>query len=94
MPISKEQVAHVAGLARLKLNPDELDRFSRELSRIIDYADCLNRIDTDGVDTDVRPAGPKRAVRDDVVQPSLPVEDVLRIAPETKDTYFIVPRVI
>lgn len=94
MPISKEQVARVAELARLKLTADELDRFSRELSRIIDYVDCLNRVDIDDIVLDARPTEPGRADRDDVVRPSLPVGDVLRIAPETKDTYFVVPRVI
>jgi aspartyl-tRNA(Asn)/glutamyl-tRNA(Gln) amidotransferase subunit C len=94
MPISKEQIARVAELARLKLTSHELDQFSRELSRIIDYIDCLNRVDVDDIDLDARPITPGRAGRDDVVGPSLPVADVLRIAPETKDTYFVVPRVI
>ncbi len=94
MPISKKEVARIAGLARLKLTPDELDNFSRDLSRIVDYVDCLDRVDTRGIDSGVRTDSPGRTCRDDVARPSLAVDDALRNAPETQDTYFIVPRVI
>jgi aspartyl-tRNA(Asn)/glutamyl-tRNA(Gln) amidotransferase subunit C len=94
MPISKEQVARVAGLARLRLTPDELDKFSRDLSRIVDYVACLDRVDTRGIDVGMQSDLPRRALRDDIARPSLAVDEALRNAPEIKDTYFIVPRVI
>ncbi len=94
MPISREQVARVAALAGLKLTPDQLDEFSQDLSRIVDYVACLERVDTGGIDIDMGTDSPGRAGRDDIVRPSLAVEDALRNAPETRDTYFVVPRVI
>lgn len=94
MPISKEQVARVAALARLKLTPDELDKFSHDLSRIVDYVACLDRVDTSEIDIGIRTDSRGRACRDDIARPSLPVDDALRNAPVSRDTFFIVPRVI
>lgn len=94
MPISRKEVARVAGLARLKLTPEELDEFSQDLSRIVDYVACLERVDTRGIDVGIRTDSPKRAWREDVARPSLAVEEALRNAPEKVDTYFVVPRVI
>ncbi len=94
MPISKTEVVRIAGLARLKLTPDEPEHFSHDLSRIVDYVDCLNRVDTRDIEVGVRIDSPGRTLRDDITRPSLTVEEALRNAPETEDTYFVVPRVI
>jgi len=93
MPISEEQVAHIARLARLTLTPEDLDRYTQELAQIVAYFDRLAAVDTDGVE--IRSgAGAGAVLREDKVCPSLSVEDVLRNAPEKKDTFLIVPRVI
>jgi len=94
MPISKKEVARVAGLARLRFTPDKLDRISKDLSRIMDYVDCLKRIDTRDIDIGDHKDRPEQGLREDIARPSLPVGEALRNAPETKDTYFVVPRVI
>jgi len=94
MPISKEQVAHIARLARLTLTPEDLDRYTQELTQIVAYFDRLAAVDTGGVEirSGGRAAGP--VFREDKIYPSLSVDDVLRNAPEKKDTFLIVPRVI
>jgi len=94
MPISKEQVAHVAELAGLNLTPDEQEKFSHELSRIIDYMAQLREIDADDIEVRGSVVAQGPAFRDDVAGESLPVDDVMRNAPEKRDTCFIVPRVM
>ncbi len=84
---------HVAALAKLKLSPDELGKFSRELSQIIDYVDRLAAVDTRGVVVGAEPLA-TGTYRADTVCDSLPVEEALRNAPEKKDTFFVVPRVM
>ncbi len=94
MPVPREAIAHIAELARLKLTPAELDRYSTELVRVVEFFDCLAAVDTEGIEVSTPFIKGRHVFRDDEIRPSLPVEEVLRNAPETKDNYFIVPRVI
>ena len=94
MPISKEQVAHTARLARLTLTPEELHRYTQELTQIVAYFDRLASVDTEGIEIQSGAGAAGPVLREDKIGPSLSVEDVLRNAPETKDTFLIVPRVI
>jgi aspartyl-tRNA(Asn)/glutamyl-tRNA(Gln) amidotransferase subunit C len=94
MPISKEQIARVAELAGLKLTLEEQQKFSRELNRIIDYMKILEKIDTDSAETRGGMVAPGPIFRDDIIGESLSRGDVLRNAPEKRDSYFVVPRVI
>jgi aspartyl-tRNA(Asn)/glutamyl-tRNA(Gln) amidotransferase subunit C len=93
MPIPEKQVAHIARLAKLKLSPSESAKYSRELTRIIDYFDSLAEVDTERV---VRAAQlvPLEKLREDIARASLPVEEALKNAPDKKENYFIVPRVV
>jgi len=94
MPISTQQVAHVARLARLALTPEEVDDYSRELTRIVAYFDRLAAIDIGGIETCSGGLSTGTVLRDDMIRPSLPVDAVLKNAPERKDLFFVVPRVI
>jgi aspartyl-tRNA(Asn)/glutamyl-tRNA(Gln) amidotransferase subunit C len=94
MPVPREAVSHIAELARLKLTPAELDKYSTELVRIVEFFDRLAAIDTEGIEVSTRSTRGYHVFRDDEIRPSLPAEEALRNAPETKDNYFIVPRVI
>lgn len=93
MPIAKKQIEHIARLARLEFSPEELARYSRELTKIIEYIDRLEAADTSGVDISALSAT-HDALREDIVRPSLTVNEALKNAPETEDNYFIVPRVM
>jgi aspartyl-tRNA(Asn)/glutamyl-tRNA(Gln) amidotransferase subunit C len=94
MQISKEQVKHIAGLARLKLTPRETEKYSRELTVILDYIDQLKVVDTQGVDIASGGADGNPALRADTVCDSLSREKALANAPERDTEYFRVPRVL
>jgi aspartyl-tRNA(Asn)/glutamyl-tRNA(Gln) amidotransferase subunit C len=94
MEISKEQVEHVANLARLEITEAEKDAFSRQLSAILTYMEQLNRFDTKGIELTATVLQQTNVVRDDEVRPSLPVEDALANAPERENDFFVVPRIL
>lgn len=92
--ISQEEVAHVAALARLDLTREESEQFTHQLSRILQYVEELNAVDTTGVrPTTSVAAGDAGALRDDEVRPSLSQEQALGNAPEAVDGCFHVPPV-
>ena len=94
MPISKKQVQHIAGLARLNLTEEETELFSRELTAVLEYVDQLKVVDTEGVEPDYKTAGGAGDLREDAVAASLPRNRALENAPARDDEYFHVPRVL
>src|SRR5712691_7281338 len=86
--LSSEEVEHVARLARLGLTADEVTRYRDQLRSILAYIDELNHADTSKVPATAHPLDERTVMRDDVLEPSLPVEAVLRNAPSTEDGYF------
>jgi len=92
--IDEKQVQHVAKLARLKLSSEELERFSSQISKILDYINQLNEVDT----TDVQPLSHaldiSNVFRDDEVTPSSSRDDALANAPQKRDGFFLVPPVL
>lgn len=92
--ITPEEVEHVANLARLEFNEEEITEFTHQLGRILDYIGKLNELDT----TDVPPTSHVLPVhnvsKEDTVKPSYDRELVLTTAPETESGYFDVPKVI
>ncbi|MBN1213372.1 MAG: Asp-tRNA(Asn)/Glu-tRNA(Gln) amidotransferase subunit GatC [candidate division Zixibacteria bacterium] len=94
MQISKEQIKHIAELARLKLTPREIEKYSSELTVILDYIDQLKVVDTQGVDIEPHQTGGSPVLRIDTAADSLPRGQVLSNAPERDNEYFRVPRVL
>jgi aspartyl-tRNA(Asn)/glutamyl-tRNA(Gln) amidotransferase subunit C len=94
MPLSKEEVLHIAQLARLQLNPEEVELIARQMNDILIYMEQLNGLDTAGVDPTSHALHVSNAFREDRVQPSLPLEESLAIAPEQGRSAFVVPKVI
>ena len=94
MKISKEDVAHVARLARLRLTGEDKEKFGRQLNRILEYVEKLNELNTENVELTSHVIPLRNVLREDEVKPSLPVEDVLANAPERKGKYFRVPQII
>jgi aspartyl-tRNA(Asn)/glutamyl-tRNA(Gln) amidotransferase subunit C len=92
--ITESEVLHVAHLARLKLEPEELAKFQKELSSILDYMDLLQEIDTKGIEPTFHAHSITNALRDDAVIQSQHMSDALRNAPMVQDDLFIVPKVI
>ena len=92
--IDEKEVQHVARLARLKLSPEELKRFSSQLSDIIDYISQLNELDTREVAPMSHPLDLTNVFREDTVKPSLPRDETLANAAEQRRGFFVVPPVL
>ena len=94
MEINKEQVEHVARLARLEVSEDEKAMFARQLSGILTYMDQLKELDTKGVEPTATVLPTDNVFRDDNVRPSLPQEKALANAPDQADGFFRVPKIL
>lgn len=92
--ISRDDVAHVARLARLDLTEGELDRFADQLGAVLDHASDVASLDTAGVEPTAHPLPLTNVFRDDVVTPSLDRAEVLAQAPAAEDNRFRVPRIL
>ena len=94
MSIDREQVLHIARLARLRLSDEEVERFQSQLGVILDYADSLSSVDTSGVEPTTHAVPLQITAREDVVEARLERDDVLRNAPDSADGQFRVPKVV
>jgi aspartyl-tRNA(Asn)/glutamyl-tRNA(Gln) amidotransferase subunit C len=89
--IDREQVLHVARLARLELTDEEVERMSQELSAVLDHIQVISELDLDGVPPTTHVVEVSNALRPDVVEPSLAPEIALANAPAVADGGFRVP---
>jgi aspartyl-tRNA(Asn)/glutamyl-tRNA(Gln) amidotransferase subunit C len=89
--IDREQVLHVARLARLELNDSEVDQVAAELSKVLDHIESISELDLDGVEPTSHVVDVDSALRPDEVRPSLPREVALAQAPAVQDDGFLVP---
>jgi aspartyl-tRNA(Asn)/glutamyl-tRNA(Gln) amidotransferase subunit C len=92
--ITRQDVAHVADLARLTLSDDELDRFTDQLAAVLDHAKDVEALDTAGVPPTAHPLPLRNVLREDEVRPSLDRDEVLAAAPAVEDDRFAVPPVL
>ncbi len=92
--LSRADVEHVAHLARLGLDEEELARFEGELNHILDQYAILARIDTESISPTAQTIELESILRDDVARPSLATEDVVRNAPERRDDFIVVPAIL
>ena len=92
--ITREEVTHVARLARLELSPAELDRMGQELDGILSYIDKLRALDTEGVEPTSHAVPLVNVMRDDEPAPSLPPGEMLANAPDPAGGLFRVPKII
>lgn len=94
MPISRQEVAKVASLARLALSDAELDRMTSQLGLIVGFVSQLEALDTADVAPLAHPLDAANVFRDDVVKPSLTTDEALRSAPRHDGECFLVPAVL
>ena len=94
MTLRREDVAHVAKLARLSLSDAELDMFTDQLGQVLEHANDMNSLDLESVVATAHPFGLINVVRDDTVTPSLDHDTVLAMAPDAQDGRFAVPRIM
>ena len=94
MRLSREEVARIARLSRIAMTEAELETFSEQLSRIVDYFDKLKALDTEGVEPLSHALPVANVFREDEPARSLPPEAALAGAPDKSGTSFKLPRVL
>lgn len=92
--ITREDVAHVARLARLQLTDVELDTFTGQLAKVLDHARDVEALDVGDVPPTSHPYPLQNVLRPDELSPSLDRDAVLAAAPDTEDGRFRVPPVL
>lgn len=91
MALGRDQVLHVAALARLELDADEIERLIRDLGRILEYVEQLRDLDTEGVPPAAESSTASAPLRSDVLEPGIPHDVALGEAPRTAAGGFAVP---
>jgi len=94
MKISKQEVEHVAKLARLDLSEQEKEKLTQQLSNILTYVEKLGELDTKGVEPTSHVLDIKNVMRDDVAVPGLAQDRALANAPEKAAGHYKVPLII
>ncbi|MFU8803605.1 MAG: Asp-tRNA(Asn)/Glu-tRNA(Gln) amidotransferase subunit GatC [Bradymonadaceae bacterium] len=94
MEISREQVLHIARLARIRLDEDKIDAHRNDLNSILQYVDKLAEVDTDGVEPTTHAVPLGTSLREDVVEERLSHEDIVANAPAVEGGHFRVPKVV
>jgi aspartyl-tRNA(Asn)/glutamyl-tRNA(Gln) amidotransferase subunit C len=91
MAISREEVLHVADLARLALTEDEIERLGDQLGAILEAVGKVSKLDLSGVEPTSHPLELTNVWAADEPRPSLPLEDALANAPQREESFFRVP---
>lgn len=94
MSISREEVEHVAYLARIGLSGEEKDRFQRQLSDILSHMAAINELNTEAIPPTAQVIPLQNVMREDAPRPCYPAEDILANAPRAEDHYFRIPPVL
>jgi aspartyl-tRNA(Asn)/glutamyl-tRNA(Gln) amidotransferase subunit C len=94
MAISKETVEYVANLARIELQPKELEKLSQQLQGILDFIDKLKKLNIENIQPTSHILPINNVLRDDNLKESLSPEKALSNAPAKEGTFFVVPKVI
>ncbi|GIV96951.1 MAG: aspartyl/glutamyl-tRNA(Asn/Gln) amidotransferase subunit C [Herpetosiphonaceae bacterium] len=93
MSLTRNDVEHVAKLARMRLSSDEIERMQSQLSAILDYMQMLDEVDTTNMPITAQVTGLVNVMRPDVARPSFPVEEALANAPDREGQFFRVKAV-
>ena len=88
MKLTREEVLHIALLARLGLSDAELDKFREQLSNLLENFEILQQVDTSGIPPTAQSIALQNVLRDDEVAPSLPQSQILANAPRKDENYF------
>jgi aspartyl-tRNA(Asn)/glutamyl-tRNA(Gln) amidotransferase subunit C len=94
MALTKDTIRQVAHLARIHLNPDELERLSEQLKEILSFIDKLNKLDVKDINPTSHILPINNVFRDDKLKSSLSVDKALENAPLKQENFFGVPKII
>lgn len=91
--VDERLVKEIATLARLDLSQEETEMFVSQFRDILDYVGILNEVETDNVPPAYLSSVNRNVPRDDEIEASVPTQEFLSNAPQTKDEYVVIPRV-
>lgn len=94
MQITPDLIKYLEKLARITLTEDEEKKVGNELQDILTYIDMLNELDTDGVEAMSHCFPVTNVMREDEIQPSMSVDEIVANAPESQDGCFVVPKTV
>ena len=94
MKVSREEVLHIARLARIDLTEEEITRYSEQLSDLLEHFEVLQQVNTDNVPPTAQSIDLRSVMRDDVSRPSFDREDILANAPNREEDSFRVKPVL
>ncbi|MFD3447615.1 Asp-tRNA(Asn)/Glu-tRNA(Gln) amidotransferase subunit GatC [Microbacteriaceae bacterium 4G12] len=92
--ISVESVKHIAHLARLAVTEEEAEKFAKQMDAMITFAEQLNELHTDDIEPTSHVLNMKNVMREDIAEQGLPVEEVLKNAPDHKENQIRVPAIL
>ncbi|MFD0051011.1 Asp-tRNA(Asn)/Glu-tRNA(Gln) amidotransferase subunit GatC [Actinomycetes bacterium NPDC127524] len=92
--ITMDQVKHVAHLARLAISEEEAVQFQKQLDTMISFAEQLNELDTENVEPTSHVLKMSNVMREDIAKEGLPIDKVLKNAPDSKDGHIRVPSIM
>jgi len=87
MALSKQEIEHIALLARLGLTEEEKEKYAQQLSSILDYVELLKEVKTDGVEPTAQVTGLENVMRDDAIDDcdKETRDKLIKLAPESED---------
>lgn len=91
--VDEKLVKEIASLARLDLSQEETEMFVSQFKDILDYVSILNEVDTEDVPPAYLSSANESVNREDEIEESVPTEEFLANAPQSKDNYVVIPRV-
>ncbi len=94
MRVSVQDVEHIARLARLALTEQEKQLYQEQLSKILEYIEQLNELDTSDVQPTSHVVGLKNVLREDIPEQPMAVEEILSNAPDRWKNFYRVPKII
>lgn len=94
MKLSKEEILHIAQLARLSVSEEKLDQFAHQLSDVLEYVEKLSEVDTDGVEETSQVTGLENVYRYDEIRPFEDMQALVEQAPRYEDNQVKVPKVL
>ena len=94
MSISREEVIHIAKLACLNLSDEEIEKYTKDMQEILEFANTVNNVNTDNIKETIGANSICNVFRKDEVKQSMSKEDLLKNAPSQDDGMFRIPKVI
>ena len=91
--VDEKLVEEIAALARLDLSQEETEMFVSQFKDILDYVSILNEVDTENIPPAYLSSANKSVIREDEIQESVPTQEFLANAPQSKGDYVVIPRV-